>query len=80
MAFLLPLGRPERGLLQAKLIDYGYPADLSPLRRLGQTLDDVAAARLLEELRDVVPGEDLARFDPRAAVAAARGLCEEIAS
>lgn len=78
IAFLMDLGRPGRSLLRAKLRDYGYPEDLGPLDRVAESLDAVAAVRLREELRDVLPRPFLDGFDTSRAVLRVRDLFAEL--
>lgn len=78
VAFLLDLGRPGRDLVLAKLADYGYPRDLTPLADIAASLDEVAAERLRSELRDVLPRLYLERFDPLPGVRKVRAFYAEL--
>jgi hypothetical protein len=78
VAFLLDFGRPGRDLVLAKLADYGYPPDLTPLSTLSTLLDEVAAERLRAELGGVLPRRAREGFDARHAVRRVRALFEEL--
>jgi hypothetical protein len=58
--------------------DYSHPPDLSALAGPARLLDAVAAERLRGELRDVLPGLELERYDPSSAVGKGLDLYREL--
>jgi hypothetical protein len=76
--FLRHLSPPEPELVRLKLADYGLPPDLDLLESAADSLDALAAAELVEQLRDVLPQVDLEAFDAKAALEAVRALFLEV--
>ncbi|MBI4574923.1 MAG: nucleotidyl transferase AbiEii/AbiGii toxin family protein [Planctomycetes bacterium] len=74
------LAEPDASLVIRKLEDYGLPLALGALGEVAGALGPLAAEDLMEQLRGVLPGLELAALDAGVLLARVRSLVERVAA